>query len=65
MRHDCAKNLIRIPSSDEDGTYQCGVCQRSFRLVDLQIENLPKITEEMLVARWGPRETVYAEDDQE
>ena len=25
----------------------------------------PMITEEMLVARWGPRETVHSEDDQE
>ncbi len=33
-KHDCINFLRRIPTSDEDGTYECFVCKRIFKIIE-------------------------------
>jgi hypothetical protein len=39
MLHDC----IQLLKKDKNGDYDCIVCHRRFRIVDLQLEQLPQV----------------------
>jgi hypothetical protein len=31
-KHDCIRNLVKVPSSEEYGSYECGVCHQRFEI---------------------------------